>query len=92
MRIDKELMDFGILGEGFQLTHLWDLRERLLELSGLLNGLKGRALNSLQIAEVGNLESRLFYVNRNLEIVNSVMIMKELDIFTTTEYGEICLN
>lgn len=92
MRVDEELMDVGILGEGFELIQLWGLREAIVELREVLEGLKEKALNTLQIEEVVNLESKLFYINRNLQIVEAVMSMKELGLFEITEYGEICLN
>ena len=92
MKVDEQLMDIGILGEGFELTQLWAMREAIVELRDVLDGVKEKALNTLQIQEVVNLESRLFYVNRNLQIVEAVMSMKELGLFEVTEYGEICLN
>ena len=92
MRVDEQLMDIGILGEGFELTHLWGMREAIVKLSNTLEALKERALNQLQHSEVVNIETKLYYVNRNLEIVEAVMRMKELGIFEVTEYGEICSN
>lgn len=92
MRVDEQLMDIGILDEGFELTHLWGLREAMIELRSTLEGLKEKALNCLRHTEVIKLETKLYYVNRNLEIVEAVMSMKELGIFELTEYGEICSN
>ena len=92
MRIDEQLMDIGILGEGYELTHLWGLREAIVELRNTLEKLKEKALNCLRHTEVINLETKLYYVNGNLEIVEAVMSMKELGIFEVTEYGEICSN
>lgn len=92
MRVDEQLMDITILGEGFELTQLWDMREALVELRDTLEGLKEKAINTYQIDDVVDLESRLFYVNRNIQMVESVMSLKELDIFDVTEYGELCWN
>jgi len=92
MRVDEELMDVGILGEGFQLTHLWRLREVMLELRETLEELKEKTLSTFQTEKVVDIESRLYYVNRNLEMVEAVMTLKELDIFEVTEFGEICSN
>ena len=92
MKVDEQLIDITILGEGFELTQLWGLREHLVELRDVLEGLKEKAINFQQIKEAVKIEGKLYYVCRNLEMVESVMSVKELNIFDITEYGEICLN
>lgn len=92
MRVDEQLMDITILGEGFELTQLWGLREHLVELRDILEGLKEKAITLQQLKEVVKIETKLYYVCRNIEMVEAVISVKELNIFEITEYGEICLN
>jgi len=92
MRLDKELMDIGVLGEGFGITHLWGMREWLIELRQILEDLKEKAIYYQQLKQAVEFETRLHYVCHNLELVEAVMNVKELDIFEVTEYAEICLN
>lgn len=92
MNVNKDLMDITILNEGFELSQLWSLRETILKIKHGLDVLKTKALSRSQIDEARKLESELFYVNRNIEIVETVMAGKELDIFQVTEFSDICLN
>ncbi len=92
MNVNKDLMDITILNEGFELSQLWALREAILKIKHGLDGLKTKALSRSQLDEARKLESELFYVNRNIEIVETVMVGKEIDIFQVTEFSDICLN
>lgn len=92
MRVDKQLMDITVLDEGFGLSHLWEMRENLLELQAGLREQKETAIYLGRLSMAAKHEEQLYYVNGNLEIVEQVMSHKELDILVLTEYGEVCLN
>lgn len=92
MRVDEQIMDIGILNEGFELTHLWGLREAMIELRDTLEALREKNINTHEFNEVVKLDTKLYYLITNIEIVEVVMSKKELDIFEITSYSQICLN
>ena len=91
MHVDKQLMDVSILCE-LQLTHLWGMREYLVELKEYLLEMKDLAIYYQELKKAVDAETKLHYINENIKLVESVMSVKELDIFDVTEFGEICLN
>jgi hypothetical protein len=92
MRIDKELMDANILNEGFELTYLLSLHYNIVQFITAVEKNKANAIKYRQHQALVDAESAIFYLSRNLEIVESVIASKELELFEFTEYGEICLN
>ena len=91
-RIDKELMDIGVLGEGFTLSGLWLFREDLVYIKTNLEEHKEQAIYLQMLRNAVEIEKQLYFVNRNIELVESVMMTKELDVFVFTDYDEISLN
>lgn len=91
MRVDEQLMDVTVLSE-MELTHLWGMREYLVELRDNFLEMKKVAIYYQRLRKAVEAETKLHYVNENLMLVDSVINVKELDIFELTEYGEICLN
>lgn len=92
MNIDKELMDATILNEGFTLSSLWLLRDKLLIMSKELEILKELGITLRNVKETVDAETKLYYINTNLALIESVMEMKEFELFEISEYGDICLN
>jgi hypothetical protein len=92
MNVDKELLDVVYLNDNFSLSKLWSLNKDMLRLKVELEKLKIYAITLQKLKDLKEIENKLFHINRNINLIEEVMEIKELDIFTLTPYGEICLN
>ena len=92
MNIDKELLDVVYLNDNFSLSKLWSLNKDMLRLKVELEKLKIYAITLQKLKDLKEIENKLFHINRNINLIEEVMEIKELDIFTLAPYGEICLN
>lgn len=92
MNIDKELLDAIYLNDNFNLSTLWALYEDMAQLKVELENLKDYAIEIRKVGELKEIENKLFHINRNINLIEEIMEIKQLDIFTYTPYGEICLN
>ena len=92
MNIDKELLDAIYLNDNFNLSTLWALYEDMAQLKVELENLKDYAIEIRKVGELKEIENKLFHINRNINLIEEIMEIKQLDIFTSTPYGEICLN
>jgi len=92
MKIDTELLDVTVLLEGFNLSKLWAFYEEINFLKTELDRLKQQAILLGKHKDLIDIETQLYFVNRNTHLIEEIMEIKELDIFSVTEYGDICLN
>lgn len=92
MKMDKELLDGGYLNDNFSLSKLWALYEDMSEIKLELENLKDYSIDLKKIKELKEIEKQLFYINRNINLIEEIMEIKQIDVFTFTRYGEICLN
>jgi hypothetical protein len=92
MNVDKELLDVVYLNDNFSLSKLWSLNKDMVRLKVELEKLKIYAITLQKLKDLKEIENKLFHINRNINLIEEVMEIKELDIFTLTPYGEICLN
>ena len=92
MNIDKELLDVVYLNDNFSLSKLWSLNKDMVRLKVELEKLKIYAITLQKLQDLKEIENKLFHINRNINLIEEVMEIKELDIFTLAPYGEICLN
>jgi hypothetical protein len=90
--MDKELLDGGYLNDNFSLSKLWALYEDMSEIKLELENLKDYSIDLKKIKELKEIEKQLFYINRNINLIEEIMEIKQIDVFTFTRYGEICLN
>jgi hypothetical protein len=89
---DKELADTTILDEGFNLSQLWFLREELNTIIKNLEKVKRISILISDKEELLSTEEKLFYLNRNVSIVEEAMVIKENEIFEFLVCDEFCLN
>ncbi len=80
MLVDEEVLDITILDEGFSLSALWLFRDEIREYRQHLIDCKE------------DTPKKLIMIDYNIEMVECVMIGRELDVFVTTEYGDFSLN
>jgi hypothetical protein len=92
MNIDKELLDAVYLNDNFSLSKLWSLNKDMVRLKVELEKLKIYTITLQKLKDLKEIENKLFHINRNINLIEEVMEIKELDIFTLAPYGEICLN
>jgi hypothetical protein len=92
MNIDKELLDVVYLNDNFSLSKLWSLNKDMVQLKAELEKLKIYTITLQKLKDLKEIENKLFHINRNINLIEEVMEIKELDIFTLAPYGEICLN
>jgi|LakMenEpi03Aug12_release.lakeMendotaPanAssembly.Ray.scaffolds.fasta_scaffold1800762_2 hypothetical protein len=89
---EKEIADITILHEGFNLSQLWLLREELNSIIEDLEELKQLAISIRDKKELRETEEKLFFLNRNVNIIEETMIDKENEIFEFLICDEFCLN
>ena len=92
MKVDEQFIDSTILEEGFNLTKLYCFYDDMLSLRNTLEELRDTAIEMLLKKDAVDAERKLYYLNGNIEIVLSVINMKEMTIFEFTEFGELCWN
>lgn len=92
MRIDAQLLSLEYLKNGFTLSSLWGLRESLNEFKSDLEGIKEKGLTRFDAPKLIEIETKLSYLQQNIDRVERIMVKKEEDIFIVTSMSEICLN
>jgi hypothetical protein len=92
MNLDKELLDAVYLNDNFSLSKLWSLYEDMAEMKLELEKLKDYAIELRRVDDLKEIETQIYYINRNINLIEEIMEIKQIDIFTFTRYGEICLN
>ena len=92
MDVAKEYLDPTILNEGYTLSHLWSLREKLFRICE--NTERGHLLSIKlgKVIDATNFGKDLHFIRRNIELIEYVMEEKQFEIFEYTEYGDIGLN
>ena len=89
---EKELANVDTLYYGFNLAQLWYLREELNLIIADLEELKNLSIKICDKKELLEAEKKLFYLNRNVSIVEETMVKKEAHIFEFLICDEFCLN
>lgn len=92
MNIDKELLDGTYINDNFNLSKLWLLYEDMSEMKLELENLKDYAIKLCKVDELKEIETQLFFINRNINLIEEIIEIKEIDIFNFTPYGDFCLN
>jgi hypothetical protein len=92
MEPTKKLLDGTYLNDKFTLSNLWLLYEEVTEIKVEIETLKDCAIELRKVDELKEIESDLYYINRNINLIEEIIEIKQIDIFTFTRYGEICLN
>lgn len=88
----EELADVTVLDEGFNLSQLWSLREDLNSIIEDLEEVKRLAITIRDKQELIYAEKKLFFLYRNVNIVEEAMMNKENEIFEFLVCQEFCLN
>jgi hypothetical protein len=88
----SEIIDGEILNKNLNLSNLWALRETLKEIVVDLEEIKDLSIMICDKKELLSTEKKLYYLNRNIDIVENIMVEKENQIFEFVLYDEICLN
>jgi hypothetical protein len=88
----EELADVTVLHEGFTLSQLWLLREELNSIIEDLEEVKRLAIDICDKDELVDAEKKLFFLYRNVNIVEEAMMCKETQIFEFLMFEEFCLN
>jgi len=91
-RYDEEIADETILNEGFNLSQLFILRYELNLIIEDLEKVKDLSISIRDLKELKDTEKRLYFIYRNVEIVEQIMLEKEDDIFEFLVCDEFCLN
>lgn len=89
---DKEVINIAVLDQAFNLSHLWFLREKLNDEIANVECYKETAINVRNVTKLKRLEKKLFFLNRNVQAIEEVMISKENSIFEFLICDEFCLN
>lgn len=92
MRIDTHLLKLEDLIEGYSLSQLWMLREDIVLCKIDLEEIKDRALTLFNFENLRKIEEQLFYINRNIWLVEEAMLKKEGQIFEFIGGNDMCLN
>lgn len=92
MDIDQELLDSNFLNEKFNLSNLLYLHNDVVQLKNELEKFKEYSIELRKVDELKKIEHQLYYVNRNINLIEEIIELKEMDIFDYTPYGEICFN
>lgn len=89
MRVASEIIDITILDEGFSLGALIMLYAQLMEFRCTLLSNNHEELIS---SEVQAIDEQLFYINSNIQVVESSMAWKEAQVFIGEGEFKISLN
>jgi len=89
---EKELADTTVLNEGFNLSQLWFLREDINKIIEDLEEVKRLSILIQDKKELVETEKKLYFLNRNISIIEETMVTKENEIFEFIICDEICLN
>jgi hypothetical protein len=89
---EKELADTTVLNEGFNLSQLWFLREDINKIIEDLEEVKRLSILIQDKKELLSTEKKLYFLNRNITIIEEAMIVKEDEIFEFLVCDEFCLN
>jgi hypothetical protein len=89
---EKELADVTILNEGFNLSRLWYLREDINSIIEDLEEIKRLSILARDKKELVATEKKLYFLNRNVSIIEEAMVIKENEIFEFLICDEFCLN
>ena len=89
---EKELADVTVLNEGFNLSQLWFLREDMNRIIEDLEEVKRLSILVQDKKELISTEKKLFFLNRNVALIEEAMIIKENEIFEFLICNEFCLN
>ena len=89
---EKELADTTVLNEGFNLSQLWFLREDINKIIEDLEEVKRLSILIRDNKELVATEKKLYFLNRNISIIEEAMVIKENKIFEFLICDEICLN
>jgi hypothetical protein len=92
MEMDKELLDGIFLMENYSIVTLWAIHEDMVALKEELEKLKEQAIYLQKLNDAVEAEKQLYFINRNIQMVEEIASIKELDIFEITQYGDFCLN
>jgi len=88
----EEIADVTVLYEGFTLSQLWLLRNDLNSIIEDLEEVKRLAISIRDKRELVEAEKKLFFLYRNVNIVEEAMMNKENEIFEFLVCQEFCLN
>ena len=89
---EKELADVTVLNEGINLSQLWFLREDMNSIIEDLEEVKRLSILVQDKKELISTEKKLFFLNRNVALIEEAMITKENEIFEFLICNEFCLN
>jgi hypothetical protein len=89
---EKEIADVTVLNEGFNLSRLWYLREDINSIIEDLEEIKRLSILARDNKELVATEKKLYFLNRNVSIIEEAMVMKENEIFEFLICNEFCLN
>lgn len=92
---DKKYIDGFTLNEEFNLSNLFMIRERIFNDKKFLEKRKEILLKGLNLNDVKNLkniEMKLHFLNKNIRIIEDIMILKENEIFKIYFRNNFCLN
>lgn len=92
MNYTTDILDSGMLTEGFTLGALVFLHQHLTRLSETIRNLKDDAMLHLRVSDIVKHETEEWYVESNIQIVEAVIAGKELEVFLPIQDSEICLN
>lgn len=91
VKLDQELADEKFFTE-LNISRLWNLKNKLQESCELVERIIEKHLANNNTKSVKASQARLFYLIGNLELIDSIFMEKTENIFSFTEYAEICIN
>ena len=81
MRIDEQLLEMEVLEEGFNLNTLWVFKQNIVECKTKVERLAIMAKELGKMKESAKCVVQLYYLTKNIELVETVMGLKEVDLF-----------
>jgi hypothetical protein len=92
IKVDQELFDMKELNDNFPMSKLFELKMQLIRLAEKAEKALEKLIKLQEIYPSKQMQERLYFINKNLSIIEDVMICQESLIFEVTEYSDICLN
>jgi hypothetical protein len=89
MSVDEELLEIDILEQGFNINTLWVFKENIIECKLRVEKLATMGKELGKMKESAKCVVQLYYLTKNIELVETVMGLKEIDLFYMPQFKNI---